>query len=116
MGKTKYKPSHYNTKSSPVIVLTQAELNQIKNQVRKETVDTLSKYDVEVMLTCFASVLRRQYRWGYKRIFRALNGVDEMFGKVLSGELSDVEMRQQLEDEVGIKIRCDGGEENGIET
>lgn len=107
----KRKNSFYHpVKQSPTLVLTQSELNKIKQQVRKETVDELSKFDVEVMLTCFAMVLRRKYKWGYKRIFRALSGVDELFGLVLDGELSDVEMRQQLEDECGIKIRCDGGE------
>lgn len=108
--------NHYNTKKQPMIVMSQAELNRIKKQVQKETVDKLAKYDVEIMLTCFATVLRNQYRWGYKRIFRVLNGVDELFGRVLDGELSDEDMRQQLIDEVGIRINCDGGKADGSET
>lgn len=110
------KFNYFNQKPQPTIVMTQRELNNLKNQIRKEVVDKISKYDVEILLTCFATVLRRQYKFGYKRIFRALNGVDELFGKVLNDELSDEEMRQQLEDEVGIKIRCDGGEQDGTET
>lgn len=101
--------NHYTTRQQPLITLTQAELNKIKQDVRKEAVDKLAKYDVEILLTCFAQVLRTQYRWGYKRIFRALSGVDELFGRVLDGELSDEDMRQQLQDEVGIRINCDGG-------
>ena len=107
---------YHRTKQSPTIVLSQAQLNKLKDDIRKEVVDELSKYDVEIMLTCFATVLRNQYSWGHKRIFRVLNGVDELFGKVLDGELSDEDMRQQLLDEVGIRIQCDGGQNDGIET
>ena len=108
--------SFYQYKPQPVIALTQAELNQIKNDVREQTIDETSKYDAEVLLTCFAWTLRKNYGWGHKRIFRALAGVDDLFGQVLRDELSDAEMRQQLVDEVGIKIRCDGGDNDGIET
>ena len=111
------KKSHYRKKSyypmgkpSPTMVLTQSELNKIKNNIKEETVDKISTYDVEIMLTCFAWVLRKDYGWGYKRIFRALKSIDKVFGQVLDGELSDEDMRNQLKDETSVVIKCDGGE------
>ena len=107
MNKKSY--NHYNTKKQPMIVMSQSEFNRIKKDIQKQTIDELAKFDAETMLTCFATVLRQQYGWGYKRIFKALNSVDEMFGRVLNDELSVEDMIQQLEDEVGIRINCDGG-------
>ena len=109
------KPFYHASKSSPTIVLTQAELNRIKNEARKEAVNKISKFDVEVLFTCFAQSLRDNYGWGHKRLFRTLNSVDEMFGRVLAGELSDEDMRQRLLDECGILIDCDGGANIGSE-
>lgn len=100
-----------NSRNSSTIVMTQAQLAKLKSDIRKEVVDKISKFDVEVMLTCFAWVLRKNYKWGYKRIFRTLASVDEVFGLVLDGEWSDVDMRDQLKEETGIVIRCDGGED-----
>ncbi len=76
-------------------------------EIKRRTAHEISTFDVEVLLTCFAQVLRDQYQWGHKRIFRALTAVDETFGRVLRGELSVADMQQRLEDDAGIRIQCD---------
>lgn len=73
-------------------------------QMKRDLVDQIATYDVDVLLTCFAQVLHDQYGWGRVRILRALTAVDDMFGRVLSDELNVQEMQARLADEVGIRI------------
>ena len=81
-----------------MIHLSPAELTQIKRDVA----DRIAAFDVEILLTVFAQVLRDQYGWGHTRIFRALGAVDDMFGKVLNDELDADAVRKKLEDDVGL--------------
>lgn len=75
-------------------------------QIRRDAIDQVVQYDVEVLMTCFAMVLHEQYGFGYKRIFRALEGVDNLFGKVLDHELTIDDIRNQLEAEIGVVVQC----------
>ena len=92
------------------ISLTPSELTQIKRDVA----DRIAAFDVEILLTVFAQVLRDQYGWGHTRIFRALGAVDDMFGKVLNDELDADAIRKKLEDDVGIKIIYSGKERRNV--
>lgn len=93
-----------------MIHLSPAELTRIKRDVA----DRISAFDVEILLTVFAWVLRDQYGWGYTRIFRALGAVDDTFGKVLDGELDEMAIRKKLEDDVGIRIVYSGKERRNV--
>ena len=81
-------------------------------KMERETARKIATFDVECLLTCFAYSLRRNHKWGYKRIFRTLNSVDVMFGQILDGTLNVNDLKQQLVDETGIKILYDGGHEH----
>ena len=76
-------------------------------RMKRETADQISTFDVEVMLTCFAQVLHDQYGWGRVRVLRAMHAVDDTFGRILNGELSVDDMQKRLQDEVGLRIKCD---------
>lgn len=76
-------------------------------KMKRDTVDQIAKFDVDILFTCFAQVLRTEYGWGHKRILRALSAVDEMFGRVLNEGLSVKEMQERLADEVGIRIKSE---------
>lgn len=85
------------------IVLSQDEIRQMKRDIA----DKIVKFDVDTLFTCFAQALHTEYGWGYRRIFRVLHSVDEMFGKVLNNTLSVADMQERLEREVGIRIKSD---------
>ncbi len=84
------------------IYLRPSDITKMKQDITKQVAD----FDVEVLLTCFAQVLHDNYGFGQKRIMRALQAVDDTFGKVLNDELDVGEMKQRLENEVGVKISC----------
>ena len=84
------------------IYLRPSDVTKMKKDIAKQAAD----FDVEVLLTCFAQVLHDNYGFGQKRIMRALQAVDDTFGKVLNDELDVEEMKQRLENEVGVKISC----------
>lgn len=67
--------------------------------------DTISEYNVETMMTCFSLVLHREFGFGKTRIFRVLEGVDNLMGGILDGSVTVSEYKQQLEDEAGVRIQ-----------
>ena len=83
------------------ISLSPYELRQIKRQ----TVNDIATFDVEILLTCFASVMNEQMHLDPDDIMVNLQAVDEKFGEILSGELSAQEMKQKLIDETGIRVK-----------
>lgn len=84
-----------------------AEIKKLKHEISHD----VSKFDTEILMTCFAQALRNvtKKEWGYVRIMRVLAECDRLFGEVLEGNLDDVQMRQNLKDEIGLVINCDGG-------
>ena len=76
-------------------------------RLERETARKVASFDVECLMTCFAYSLHKHHKWGYKRIFRVLDEVDQMFGRILNDDLNVTELRQQLKDEVGIEIHHD---------
>ena len=73
--------------------------------MRSDIVDTVGKYDVEVMMTCFALAEHRLFGFGGTRIMRSLEYIDELMGNVLSGFKTIEDYKQELIDETGIAIR-----------
>ena len=73
--------------------------------MRSDIVDTVAKYDVEAMMTCFALAEHRLYGFGSTRIMRSLQYIDELMGNVLRGSKTIDEYKQELIDETGVAIR-----------
>lgn len=85
------------------VTLSRAELNQIKQDISNRA----SAYGTESLMTCFALAQHRLYGFGYKRIFRTLEYIDELMSDILSGEKDMDEYIEELKDETGIVITCD---------
>lgn len=73
--------------------------------MRSDIVDTVGKYDVEAMMTCFALAEHRLFGFGGTRIMRSLEYIDGLMGDVLSGSKTIEDYKQELIDETGIAIR-----------
>ena len=87
------------------ISLSPYELRQIKRQA----VNDIATFDVEIMQTCFAVVLHEEFGFGPKRIERAIRAVDRKFGMILNDELTADELAKSLEDSTGIEVRFSKG-------
>lgn len=85
------------------ILVSRDEINKMKNDISSE----MSKYSVETLMTCFALAERQLYGFGPKRILRSLRCIDELFGKILSGEASMEDYIQEIKDETGLIIKFD---------
>lgn len=83
--------------------MSREEIQKLKNEIKTE----VSFASVEILLTSFAQVLHNEYGFGQKRVLRALNAVDEIYGRVLNDELSVADMRQQLRDDINVTIMFD---------
>ena len=86
------------------VKMTKEEYKNIQDQVAKDA----SIFAVEALMTCFATVLHEDFGFGFTRIDRAICSIDEMFGKVLDGEVSIPEMKEKLEKTTGISIKYSG--------
>lgn len=82
------------------IVLTPAELLRIRIGIA----DEVRQFDVDALLTCFAQVMYSNLFLDGEQIMEVLEAIDELFGRVMQGELSVDEMKEQLEKDVGIKV------------
>ena len=85
------------------VYLSPKDIRDMKREITSMAV----KYDVEVLLTCFAYVMHKELNLEQEQILNALASVDTVFGKVLSEEYSIDEMKKDLEDEVGVVVRTD---------
>lgn len=88
----------WNNKNS--IKVTRDELERM----RAKTMDDAGRFDTEVFLTCFALTLHDEFGFGFKRVQRALGGIDDLFGKVLNDEIDLDFIKERLRNEVGINI------------
>lgn len=85
------------------ILLSREDIMKMKMDVS----DAVSDFSTEALLTCFAITMRRKDGYGPKRIFDRLQYVDELFGKILDGSKTIEDYKRELEDETGVKIKCD---------
>jgi len=82
------------------IKVTPDELQRMSERTSRDA----GRYDTEVLLTAFALTLHDKFGFGFSRVEKALSGVDEMLGKVLSDEINIEDMKERLKNEVGINI------------
>lgn len=81
--------------------ISREELSEMK---RKASSDA-SKFNVEALMTCFALAEHRLYGFGQKRIFRSLQYIDELMGKILDDTANIEDYKRELEDEASVKIK-----------
>ena len=67
--------------------------------------DDVTKYNVEVLMTCFALAEHRLYGFGQKRILRSLRYIDELMGSILDDSKTVNDYKKELEEETGLKIK-----------
>lgn len=74
--------------------------------VEKRSQRTL-EYTVEKLMSCFALTLHEQFGFGYKRILRALQSIDDYMGQINDDQITMEDIAQKLEDETGVIVRCE---------
>lgn len=72
---------------------------------KKKLIDEANRYSTEYLMTCFALTLRREFGFGSKRIFRALESVDSMMGEIIADRKTMDDYIEELKEETGIVIR-----------
>lgn len=85
------------------IPLSHSEIGEIKRQTREK----VSAYNVESLMTCFALAEHRLYGFGQKRIMRSLQYIDELMGYILNDKATMEDYLKELEEETGVIIKCE---------
>lgn len=75
----------------------------IRSQMDKAK-DELGTYYVETLMTCFALAEHEVHKFGQGRVMKSLQFIDELMGKVGSGEVTVNELKQKLADEIKVSI------------
>lgn len=77
------------------------------SELKRKTVSDTAAFDTEALMTCFALTGRRLHGYGKTRILRELQYVDELMGPILSGEKTVNDYKRELEQEIGLVIKCE---------
>ena len=85
------------------IPMSQNDITDLK----RRTISQTSAFDTEALMTCFALANRRLYKHGLERTLRTLQYVDELMGPLLDGAKEIDDYKKELENEIGLKIRCE---------
>ena len=83
------------------VTLNRHDLNEIKEKISAQA----AKYDVEILMTCFALAEHRLYGFGQKRILRSLNYIDQLMGDILQGNKTIDDYCEELEQEAGVVVK-----------
>lgn len=89
------------------VLLSRDDIRDMKQELTDTVVDTVTKNDVEVLMTCFALAEHRLYGFGKKRILRSLKYVDELMGHIVDGSKTIYDYAEELEEEAQIKVSFD---------
>lgn len=77
------------------------------DKLTDDTIASVSNHNVETLMTCFGLAQRRLYGFGYERIMRTLNFVDELMGPIIDGTKTIEDYKKELESETGVIIKCE---------
>lgn len=83
------------------VTLNRHDLNEIKEKIAADA----AKYDVEILMTCFALTEHRLYGFGQKRILRSLNYIDLLMGNILQGCKTIDDYRDELDREASVIVK-----------
>lgn len=85
------------------IALSRQEIAEMKH----DAAFARTKYDAEALMTVFGLVEHRVHGFGQKRIFRTFEAIDEMMQKIIDGELTLDQCKQELEEECGVVVKSE---------
>lgn len=74
--------------------------------MKEDITERVSAFSTEALLTCFALSLRKNHGFGYQRIFRDLQSVEDMMADILDGKLYIEDLKDKLREETGIVIKA----------
>ena len=74
----------------------------MKPQILKE----VDAHRVEALMSCFVLALHEEYGFGKERCLRALQRIDSYMEPYVNSLESVEELRDRVENDVGIRIQC----------
>lgn len=89
---------------TPTYNFTWEQIQDIKKQAVRETVDRVSREAFERMMVLSLLVLRDEWGFGSKRMERFIDRLSELIVDVSEGRLSMDDIADALEDELGIEF------------
>lgn len=81
--------------------MTPHEIQKIKDEITQQ----VSAFSTETFLTCFALTLRDNHGFGYRRIFRDLQSIDDMMNDILEDRCDIEDLKERLKNETGVVIK-----------
>ena len=74
-------------------------------QAMRETADRIATFDVELLHTCYALSLYDVFGLDGDDIAEGLEYIDDIFGRVLGGEVSARGLADELEEKTGVVVK-----------
>jgi hypothetical protein len=84
------------------VSLKRTELDSLQNRIASET----STYSVEALMTCYVLALHNVFGFDKEKSMQALTEVDRLMGLVNSDRLTVEDLKQQCEEQTGIRVVC----------
>lgn len=85
------------------VAISPQEINDMKKQLTNQA----ARYDVEMLMTCFALAEHRLYGYGKKRIIRTLSYIDGLMEEILQDRATIEDYKKELEQESKVVIKCE---------
>ena len=85
------------------VLLSRKEISEMKQKISNEA----ARYDVEILMTCFALAEHRLYGFGQKRILRSLRCKDELMGAILDDTATIDDYRRELNEKANVMVKFD---------
>lgn len=80
------------------------EIRMAEERLRLAHEKTLNDQRVETMMLLFALILHREFSFGQKRVYAALQAIDEEMSSWVNGDTDLEKLRTEVKDELGIEI------------
>lgn len=84
--------------------INKSAVDAAEERIMKHQEKVLNDERVEAMFCIFALVLHRDFKFGPKRVYRALQGVDREMDAWVKGYTDFKALKQQVANEIGIAI------------
>lgn len=84
------------------LLVSREELSTIKQHIS----DSVSDYNVEALMTCFALTEHRLYGFDADTIFKTLQSIDDLMGAVLDGTATIEDYKKEIEETIGVIVKC----------
>lgn len=76
-------------------------------KIKEKTLTEYDDYKIEALLTCFALANNELYGHNQEQTMNTLKYIDELMGKITRDESTIEDMKKQVEDQIGICIKCE---------